>query len=175
RQGFETLRVIDFDRVEERNLSTQPYGRADIGRSKVGVLSSVIYRSVGVDLDAVARRIEDSNSRRLLRGVDLVVDCLDNHEARSIVTARAERDELECLHVGLDEDYGEIIWNERYRVPGDPTNDVCDEPLSRNLVVLTATLAAEAILRFATLGEKRDRSITMRDLSIDSLELQSVR
>ena len=31
RSGFTKLRVIDRDRIEERNLSTQPYYRSDKG------------------------------------------------------------------------------------------------------------------------------------------------
>ena len=38
RQGFQHLRVIDRDRVEEHNVSTQLYGTSDIGAWKVEVL-----------------------------------------------------------------------------------------------------------------------------------------
>lgn len=34
RVGFGKLKVIDRDRIEERNLSTQPYFRSDVGTFK---------------------------------------------------------------------------------------------------------------------------------------------
>src|ERR1041385_83167 len=48
RQGFGRLRVIDRDRVEERNLSTQPYYRSDIGALKAKMLANALYRALGV-------------------------------------------------------------------------------------------------------------------------------
>ncbi|MEM7039074.1 MAG: ThiF family adenylyltransferase, partial [Bacteroidota bacterium] len=47
RAGFQRLKVIDMDRIEERNLSTQPYQRADIGAYKVKILGNMLYRAVG--------------------------------------------------------------------------------------------------------------------------------
>ena len=37
RSGFGKLRIIDKDRIEERNLSTQPYYRSDIGAYKANI------------------------------------------------------------------------------------------------------------------------------------------
>lgn len=37
RSGFGKLKVIDRDRIEERNLSTQPYYRSDVGAFKVKI------------------------------------------------------------------------------------------------------------------------------------------
>src|SRR5919107_624332 len=47
RTGFARLRVIDRDRVEERNLSTQPYYRSDVGALKAKLLAHTIYRALG--------------------------------------------------------------------------------------------------------------------------------
>src|SRR5215210_4253538 len=48
RTGFGRLKVIDRDRVEERNLSTQPYYRSDVGAFKAKILANMLYRAVGV-------------------------------------------------------------------------------------------------------------------------------
>src|ERR1044071_4698500 len=55
RSGFGRLRVIDRDRVEERNLSTQPYYRSDIGAFKAKILANTLYRALTL---AVAARAE---------------------------------------------------------------------------------------------------------------------
>jgi hypothetical protein len=77
---------------------------------------------------------------------------------------------LTCLHVGLFADYGEVIWDERYRVPRNVTEEVCDYPLARNLVQLTVAVAAETLIRSILEGIRQDWSITLGDLAIRPLE-----
>src|SRR5688572_22041346 len=45
--GLRRLRVIDRDRVEAHNLSTQPWVQQDIGGHKARVLANALYRAVG--------------------------------------------------------------------------------------------------------------------------------
>jgi hypothetical protein len=78
--------------------------------------------------------------------------------------------QLPCLHVGLYADYGEVIWDEHYRVPQDVQGDVCDYPLARNLVLLVVALASEAVLRYVLDGLRQDWSATLRDFAIRPLE-----
>ena len=46
RMGFTRLRLIDKDRVETRNLSVQPYSRAEVGAPKARALANTLYRAV---------------------------------------------------------------------------------------------------------------------------------
>ena len=46
RMGFARLKVVDRDGVEMRNLSTQPYSRAEVGAPKARVLANALYRAV---------------------------------------------------------------------------------------------------------------------------------
>ena len=39
-----------------------------------------------------------------------------------------------------------VIWNECYRVPSPSSDDVCDYPLARNLVMLTVAVACRVPL-----------------------------
>jgi tRNA A37 threonylcarbamoyladenosine dehydratase len=48
RAGVDRLRVIDQDRVEEHNLSTQPFQLDDVGAGKAEILALNLYRAVGV-------------------------------------------------------------------------------------------------------------------------------
>src|SRR5499427_1477205 len=57
RQGFKQLRVIDRDRIEEHNVGTQLYGESEVGAWKVEVLRNRLFRSVGVEIEAVAREL----------------------------------------------------------------------------------------------------------------------
>src|SRR5262245_45263783 len=57
RQGFARLRVIDRDRVEERNLSTQPYYRTDVGAFKAKLMANAVYRALGVSVEAKSEEL----------------------------------------------------------------------------------------------------------------------
>ncbi len=166
RSGFAALKVIDRDRIEEHNLSTQPFLRSDVGSHKAKILTHQIYRAVGVEVEAVAKELDAGNVHKLLRGSELVVDCFDNTEARQRVTDYCAEKEIPCLHVGLAADFAEILWNEVYRVPNPSDQDLCDYPLARNLVMMAVAVAAEVMVAFVATGERRNLTLTLGDLRI---------
>jgi molybdopterin/thiamine biosynthesis adenylyltransferase len=170
RQGVRTWKVIDRDRVEEHNVGTQLYGETDVGGWKVEVLRNRLFRSVGVEIDAVARELTERNARTLLKGAGLVLDTFDNAAARQLVQDHCRALQVPCLHAGLFADYAEVVWDEGYRVPRDVAGDVCDYPLARNLVLLAVTLASEAVIRFLLDGTRGDWSATLRDFAVRPLE-----
>jgi molybdopterin/thiamine biosynthesis adenylyltransferase len=174
RQGFGPPRVIDRDRVEERNVSTQLYGEADVGGRKAEVLRNRLFRATGVEAEAVAKELTARNARALLAGAGVVVDTFDNAASRRLVQEACRAERLPCLHVGLFADYAEVVWDERYKVPGDAGGDICDYPLARNLVLLAVAVAAETLVRSVLDGARADWSVTLRDFAVRPLELPAV-
>jgi molybdopterin/thiamine biosynthesis adenylyltransferase len=169
RQGFGTLHVIDHDRVEISNLGNQIYTQEDAGAFKVQALQNHLFRAAGVEIRASRARLEERNCRSLLRGAALIVDTLDNSEGRRLVADFCRQQDLPCLHMGMNGGYGEVHWNEHYRVPEDVEDgDVCDVPLARNLVLLLTATAGEAIIRHLREGTKQNFSITLEDLRIQT-------
>lgn len=170
RQGLASLRVIDCDRVEEHNVSTQLYAETDVGGWKVQVLRNRLFRAAGVEIDAVNKELSERSARTHLRESDVVIDAFDNSASRRLVQEYCRSTAMPCLHVGLNTDYAEIIWDEAYRVPDDRGADVCDYPLARNLVLLAVAVASEALVQFLLDGKRGNWSLTLRDLSIRALE-----
>jgi molybdopterin/thiamine biosynthesis adenylyltransferase len=171
RCGAKTIKVIDRDRIEEVNLSTQPYELEEVGAKKAESLSRMLYRAVGTDVEAVSKELTASNVAKLVRGADLVVDCFDNSVSRRVLTEHCAQKEIACLHVGLADGFAEVIWNEHYRVPSDAQDDICDYPLARNLVTLAVATACEAVLKYLSEDARTNWSITLRDLSISQLDM----
>ena len=171
RCGARRLRVIDRDRIEERNLSTQPYEMDEVGAKKADSLARLIYRAVGLEIESVAKELNAQNVGKLLAGSQVVVDCFDNSASRQELTDHCEQKGLPCLHVGLADAYAEVIWNEMYRVPSAKSDDICDYPVARNLVTLAVAIACETIITY--LAEKRANnwSVTLNDLSVLQLKL----
>lgn len=170
RQGFRRLRAIDRDRVEEHNVSTQAYGRADVGASKVQALRGRIFRGVEIEIDAVAKELSGANARQLLKGSDIVVDTFDNSASRRLVQEQCRAAGLACLHVGMYADYCEVVWDEQYRVPEDVAGDVCEYPLARNLVLLAVVIASETLVRHVLDGGRESRSATLVDFAVRGFE-----
>jgi molybdopterin/thiamine biosynthesis adenylyltransferase len=165
RQGVTQVRVIDHDRVEEHNVSTQAYGVSDVGVWKVEALRNRLFRAAGAEIDPVRKQLTAQNAKQLLAGAGLVIDSFDNSASRKLVQETARALHLPCLHVGLAADYFEVIWDEVYRVPGDAQGDVCDYPLARNLVTLAVAVCAEVVLRYVADGSKESWSGTLGDFA----------
>jgi molybdopterin/thiamine biosynthesis adenylyltransferase len=166
RTGFTKLRVVDRDRIEARNLSTQPFYRSDAGAPKARVLANALYRALGVEVDARSEELTARNASKLLAQSALVVDAFDNSASRRVLKEYAEASGVPCLHAGLAGDYAEVIWNEVYRVPSAAQDDVCDYPLARNLATLAVAVACESIVEFVAAGARQSYTITLRDFSI---------
>lgn len=170
RVGVRQITVIDFDRIEERNLSTQPWGRRELGQRKARMLGNRLHRDLGVELVAVCDRLHAENSAELLAGHDLIIDAFDNTASRQIVQNTARTLSIPCVHAGMADGYGEVIWDERYRVPSGAHEDLCDYPLARALVTLVVGAALEVCLQFLAGGARREARVTLRDLCMSSVE-----
>lgn len=170
RQGFHELRVIDRDRIEQHNVGTQLYGESDIGAWKVEVLRQRLFRATGIEIEAHRKELSARSAKNLLQDGGLVIDTFDNSASRRLVQEHCRALQLPCLHVGLYADYGEAIWDERYRVPQDVAGDVCDYPLARNLILLVVAVASEIVVRDALTGSRQDCSVTLRDFAIRPIE-----
>jgi molybdopterin/thiamine biosynthesis adenylyltransferase len=171
RSGFCKLVVIDRDRIEERNLSTQPYYKSDVGAYKAKILTNTLYRALGVTVDGRSKELTAANAPQLLRDTSLVIDTFDNSVARQAVKDYCKEAKLPCLHVGLASNYAEVIWNDIYRVPSAANDDVCDYPLARNLVMLTVAVACEVIITFVASGQRQSFTVTLGDFAVKPFEV----
>jgi molybdopterin-synthase adenylyltransferase len=170
RQGVTKLRLIDHDRVEQHNIGTQIYALSDIGQFKADALRKHLFRVAGVEAEAVRKELTAANAKSQLNDADLIIDAFDNSASRQFVQDYARSSGAAALHVGLFAEFGQVAWDETYRVPKDVAGNVCDYPLARNLIVITAAVAAESIVAFAAVGQRKSWSITLRDLAICEAE-----
>jgi molybdopterin/thiamine biosynthesis adenylyltransferase len=168
RQGFSNLRVVDMDRVETHNINTQTFTEKDIGAYKGAAVQRHVFDAVGVEIQVFGKELTASTAKKFLKGSDLVVDGFDNTKSRQLVRDFCQKQNIPCLHVGLHAEYSEVVWDERYTVPQDNDEDVCDYPLARNLIMLTVGMASEEIVDFflAKKPRRRNWSLTLKDLKI---------
>jgi adenylyltransferase/sulfurtransferase len=102
--GVGRLVLVDGDRVDPSNLHRQVlYGTRDVGRPKVEVARE---RILAVNPDARVEvhevRLDASNAKAILSGVDCVADGSDNFPARYLVNDA-------CVLLGIPNAYGSIF------------------------------------------------------------------
>ncbi len=168
RMGFSHLKLIDKDKIEMRNLSTQPYTRAEVGSPKARTLANTLYRAVQARLEPVVVELSAANATNLLKDSALIVDAFDNRVARALVSETTRMLHIPCLHIGfsLDGLYGSGLWEPRYQVPQDVPADPCDYPLTRPLALILISLAARAITDFFSKGQCCDFELTWNDAKV---------
>ena len=83
------LRLIDFDRVESKNLLAQAFVKQSIGKNKAAALRLQLSNFYGVKVDAFGVRLGIDNINELLGPADLLVDCFDNAASRSLLSRYA--------------------------------------------------------------------------------------
>jgi molybdopterin/thiamine biosynthesis adenylyltransferase len=168
RHGAQNLVVIDRDRVEEHNIGTQVYDQNEIGAWKTEALQSRCFRATGVEIEAISKTLDERNIAKHLKRADLVIDAFDNSASRRLVTEFCNAQKLSCLHLGVNADYGEVQWNDGYRVPNDVVEgNACDYPLARNVLLFTVAIGSECALRFLLQGVQENYSFTLGDLSLN--------
>lgn len=159
-----SFKVIDFDRVESKNTLSQFHTKMGAGKNKAVALQQAMSGLFGMKIEAVPHRLTEENAEVLLKGADLVVDCLDNGDSRRAVQKIVRKLNIPCLHGAVDAlgSYGRVVWDENFVIddeakPGQPT---CEG--GENLPFLGAVSAqlALSILRFFKDGKRIGAEIT---------------
>ncbi len=172
RMGFSNLKLIDRDRVDSRNLSTQPYSRAEVGASKAKTLATMLYRAVQARVEPLVVELTTANAEKLLKNSELIVDAFDNRAARAAVSEASLKLGIPCLHIGFSPDglYGSGLWEPGYIVPKESEGDPCDYPLTRPFALTLVSLAARFVAEFLSTGHTTDFEITWNDLRIHTMK-----
>jgi molybdopterin/thiamine biosynthesis adenylyltransferase len=172
RQGAYTIKVIDFDRVEEHNISTQMYGYSHIGQLKVRSIQSLIWMLFNLQIRTYSRELTNRNAEQELKGSELVIDTFDNPESRNLVIDTCNRLNIPCLHLGMSEDghYGNAIWDIIYYHKGKSGfNDPCEVPATRNLISIVVAMGCELVIEYVKTGEHSDLEFTLKDMRITTV------
>lgn len=87
--GVGTLRLADFDHVDETNLQRQVlFTAADLGRPKTAAAADKLrLQNPHVAVEEIAVLLDADNAAALVAGVDLVIDGCDNFHTRDLVNA----------------------------------------------------------------------------------------
>jgi molybdopterin/thiamine biosynthesis adenylyltransferase len=120
--GAGRIRLVDFDRVEEKNLARQfAYGLDEVGRPKVAAAREWAKRyAPGVVVDAIHQRITDAESiRRLGAGADVVVCAIDSPAGVQLLVNEA------CFALGVPYVVGGLRYSTLFYYSVEPGVSPC--------------------------------------------------
>lgn len=163
------LSVIDFDRVESKNLLAQAYVKQSIGKNKAEALKAQLWNFHGVKVEAFGVKVTGENVAALLGGAELIVDCFDNAEGRRVLSGFARADARPLVHAAVSGDgtFGLVRWDERFRPdPEDaPGQATCEGGEHLPMLGQIAAALARVIQDFVKSGQRRDVMVTLAEVA----------
>jgi molybdopterin-synthase adenylyltransferase len=110
--GVGTLIICDFDNIDITNLNRQILHSFDrIGSVKVESAAKTLHElNPYVNIIPMAKKITTSNAIKLVGDADIIIDCLDNFEARQVLNTVSVHKHVPMVHAGVAEMRGQITF-----------------------------------------------------------------
>jgi molybdopterin/thiamine biosynthesis adenylyltransferase len=154
------LRLIDFDRVESKNLGAQWFVKPSLGKNKADAARLQLANFYGVKAEARGVRLGAHNAAELLADCDLAIDCFDNHDSRVALSDAARARGLPLVHAALagDGTFGLVRWDERFTPDREDAagQATCEGGHHLPVIGLVAAALARAIQAFVDGGARLD-------------------
>ncbi len=152
------LKVVDFDRVEQKNVLSQFHSRPSVGKNKAQGLRDSMKFLFGTAVEVVPHKLTAANVREVASGADVIVDCLDNGEGRRVVQSFARTSSRPCVHGALaaDGSFGRAVWTSDFRVDDEPSSGAptCEGGEHLPFIATVSGFVAMAVQQFLTKGAK---------------------
>jgi hypothetical protein len=159
------LRLVDFDRVESKNLSAQWFVKQSVGKNKAEAVRLQLANFYGRKAEVMGVRLEATNAEKLLAGCDLAVDCFDNADSRLVLAEAARAANVALLHGALAADgtVGLVRWDERFTpdredVEGQAT---CEGGEHLPMIGLVGATLARTVQDYLKDGSRNDYLVTL--------------
>lgn len=149
--------VIDFDRIEAKNVQSQFHAKPSTGKFKTAALQQTMHFLFGTKIEAVPHRLTTDNVKELLNKADLVIDALDNGPSRKLVQDYAVKEGIPCVHGALAADgaFGRSVWTDKFKIDETAVGGAtCENGEHLPFVVITAAYIAKSVQEFIKTGKK---------------------
>jgi predicted ThiF/HesA family dinucleotide-utilizing enzyme len=152
------LKVIDFDRVEQKNVLSQFHGKGSVGSNKTNSMKQSMAFLFNVKIEGVPHKLAQDNVEQLLSGSDLVIDCLDNAASRRIVQNFCKGGSIPCLHGALAAGgvFGRAVWTEQFVIDSEAGAGAatCEDGEFLPFICLVSSCLATSAQEFLKNGRK---------------------
>ena len=158
------ITLIDFDRVEQKNVASQFHTKMGLRKNKAQALQQSLNGLFGKKIKVIPHKLTSDNSKQLLSGADLIVDCTDNAQARRDIQKIVREMNIECIHGALDAGgtFGRIVWDEVFKEDeeGFAGEATCENSNSLPFFAFVSAKMANEIQEFLLNGKKRSFQLT---------------
>lgn len=163
------LRLVDFDRVESKNLLAQAFVKPSVGKNKAEAMKLQMQNFWGVKIESFGVRVGPENAEALLAKADLVVDCFDNQKSREVLSTFARARGVALVHAAISGDgtFGIVRWDERFTPDAEDHagQATCEGGEHLPLIGLVAASLARTVQDWAKRGDRRDSMIALRSVT----------
>jgi molybdopterin-synthase adenylyltransferase len=158
------LKVVDFDRVEQKNTQSQFHTKMGLRQNKTQALAKAMQGMFGVRLETVPHKLTSGSAKAILGGAKLVIDCTDNIAAREVIQTYVRANGVPCIHGALDAGgtFGRVVWDEHFKADAEGAEGeaTCEDGETLPFGAMVAAQLAVAAQRFLQHNEKRSYQIT---------------
>lgn len=151
--------VIDFDRVETKNIMSQFHTRMSVGKNKAQSIQQIMQGLFGIKVKSVPHKLTEDNAQQLLGEADLVVDCLDNGKSRRVIQSFVRDNNIACLHGALapNGEFGRVIWDENFAIDdeGGEGQATCENGDHLPFIINVSSYMSSAIKSFVEDNKKQ--------------------
>src|SRR4051812_32053336 len=154
------LRLIDFDRVESRNLAAQWFVKQSVGKNKAEAIRLQLANFYGAKAEAFGVRLVAGNAAQLLAGATLAVDGFDNANSRLVLAEAARSAGVALVHAAIagDGSFGLVRWDDRFVADREASagQATCEGGEHLPMIGVIGATLARAIQDFVRTGDRRD-------------------
>lgn len=159
------LRLVDFDRVESKNLSAQWFVKQSLGKNKAEAARLQLANFYGAKAEAMNVRLGAHNAPQLLADCALAVDCFDNADSRIVLSEAARAANVPLVHAAISADgtFGLVRWDARFTADREDVDGqaTCEGGEHLPMIGLVGAMLARTIQDFLGTAEQRDYLISL--------------
>lgn len=148
---------VDFDKIEHKNLLGQAHSKMVLGQNKANAIDRTLQGMWGIHVASIPHRLTLDNVNVILEGADLIVDCVDNAEARHLIQNYARGRMVPCVHGALSADgsFGQVLWEPEFVVDAEGSQvATCEGGENLPFHALVAAQLAIAVQTFVETDKK---------------------
>ena len=153
------LVLVDFDRVESKNVLAQVHPRTALGRNKAEAMKQTLLGLFGTRVEAIPHRLAPENVDTLLGRADLVLDCVDNGATRRLIQAWVRNHKVPCLHGALSAggDFARVVWDDHFVVDDEATTGAatCEDGAILPFAGMAGAMIADVLAEHLRGGTRR--------------------
>lgn len=159
------LRLVDFDRVESKNLAAQWFVKQSLGKNKAEAARLQLANFYGAKAEAMGVRLGPHNAAQLLADCALAVDCFDNADSRLALSEAARAAAVPLVHAALAADgtFGLVRWDERFTPDREDTEGqaTCEGGEHLPMIGVLGAVLARTIQDFVARGARHEYLVSL--------------